>query len=104
MIFQIGRISIRKIILSSFTLLVLSLIYLLPDSTKDLKVEQIGDWTKYSIYSKAGKLGEDFDVYNHTTKKNISYSGLENSAMYYQRTYCFYNIPTIITYILVFYY
>ena len=61
---------------------------------KDLKVEQIGDWTKYSIYSKAGKLGEDFDVYNHTTKKNISYSGLENSAMYYQRTYCFYNQKT----------
>ena len=61
---------------------------------KHLKVEHIGDWTKYSIYSKAGKLGEDFDVYNHTTKQNTTYSGLENSAMYYQRTYCFYNQKT----------
>jgi len=37
---MLKRISIRKIILSTFTLLVLSLIYLLPNNTKDLKVEQ----------------------------------------------------------------
>jgi len=37
---MLKRISIRKIILSTFTLLVLFLIYLLPNNIKDLKVEQ----------------------------------------------------------------
>ncbi|MBQ7140169.1 MAG: GerMN domain-containing protein [Bacilli bacterium] len=42
---MLKRISIRKIILSSFTLLVLSLIYLLPNNTKDLQVEQTEQYT-----------------------------------------------------------
>ena len=61
---------------------------------KPIKIENIGDWKKYSIYSKSGKLGEDFDVFNHITKENTFYSGIENSAMYAQRTYCFFNIIT----------
>lgn len=42
---MLKRISIRKIILSSFTLLVLSLIYLLPNNTKDLKIVQTEQYT-----------------------------------------------------------
>lgn len=37
---MLKRISIRKIILSSFALLVLTLIYLLPNDIRDLKIEQ----------------------------------------------------------------
>ena len=42
---MLKRISIRKIILSSFTILVLFLLYLIPNNTKDLKVEQIEQYT-----------------------------------------------------------
>ena len=42
---MLKRISIRKIILSSFTILVLFMIYLLPNNTKDLKIEQTEQYT-----------------------------------------------------------
>ena len=61
---------------------------------KEVKIDEIDDWKKYSLYTQAGKLGEDFDVYNHSTQKNISFSGEDNSAMYFQRTYCFINKET----------
>lgn len=59
-----------------------------------LSITNYGDWTKYSIYTKAGKLGEDFDVFNWDTKANVFYPGSVNSAMYAQRTYCFFNNKT----------
>lgn len=61
---------------------------------KPLKIDKVGEWTKFSIYTKSGKLGEDFDVYNHSTRQNTFYSGSDNSAMYSQRTYCFLNNKT----------
>lgn len=45
---MLKRISIRKIILSSFTILVLFMIYLLPNNTKDLKIEQTEQYTSLS--------------------------------------------------------
>lgn len=62
--------------------------------SREIKINEIGDWKKYSIYTQAGKLGEDFDVYNHSTQKSMSFSGEDNSAMYFQRTYCFINKKT----------
>lgn len=59
-----------------------------------LKVERVGQYTKYSIYTKAGKIGIDFDVCNCNTHANTYYSGSENSAMFPHQTFCFINNTT----------
>lgn len=46
---MLKRISIRKIILSCFTILVLFVLYLIPNNTKDLKVEQTEQYTSLDI-------------------------------------------------------
>lgn len=42
---MLKRISIRKIILSTFTILVLFMLYLIPNNTKDLEIEQTEQYT-----------------------------------------------------------
>lgn len=54
-----------------------------------LSVEEIDDFKKISIYTEAGKLGEDFTVVDHSSLTRTQYSGDTNAAMYSQRTYCF---------------
>lgn len=62
--------------------------------TKQLQIDDLGDYKKISIYSEAGKLGEDFTVYNHEDLTRTNFSGDKNAAMYFQRTYCFINKKT----------
>lgn len=62
--------------------------------TKPLRIDYYNEIEKISIFSEAGKLGEDFSVVNHDTFQKIEFTGDKNSAMYSQRTYCFINQDT----------
>ena len=50
---------------------------------------KIGGLTKVSIFSQAGKFGEDFTVLEHDKNQRVEYDGTKNSAVYSHKTYCF---------------
>ena len=75
---MLKRISIRKITLASFTLLVLFLMYLLPNNTKDLVVPQTEQYTSLSMEN----LHEIYllDSNNYIARTTISYTNTDKSV------------------------
>lgn len=75
---MLKRISIRKITLASFTLLVLFLMYLLPNNTKDLVVPQTEQYTSLSMEN----LHEIYllDSNNYVARTTISYTNTNKSV------------------------
>ncbi|MBE6152949.1 MAG: hypothetical protein E7166_01790 [Firmicutes bacterium] len=76
---MLKRISIRKITLATFTLLVLTLMYLLPNDTKDLKVEQ----TEQYVDLDTTNLHEIYllDKNNYIARTTISYVNSDNKSI-----------------------
>lgn len=79
---MLKRISIRKITLASFTLLVLFLMYLLPNNTKDLTIPQVEQYTSLDT----GNMQEIYllDRNNYIARTTITYTNnqktVENKA------------------------
>ena len=75
---MLKRISIRKITLASFTLLVLFLMYLLPNNTKDLTVPQTEQYTSLETFN----MHEIYllDSNNYIARTTISYTNSKNTV------------------------
>ncbi len=75
---MLKRISIRKITLATFTLLVLLVMYLIPNNTKDLKVPQIEEYTSLDT----NNMHEIYliDRNNYVARTTISYVSSNKSV------------------------
>ncbi len=74
---MLKRISIRKITLASFTLLVLLVMYLLPNNTKDLSIPQVEEYTSLTT----SNMHEVYllDSNNYIARTTISYIDSEKN-------------------------